>query len=226
MKTQTLTDRVYEGLLDRIQSGRMEPGERLIIDRIAREFDVSLIPVREALARLNEHGVLRYVMNKGYQVAPAPTLQEYEELFRARLGIEYGALHIGFDLIGAAEIDRLQEINEAIGSLDPERRDPETFERFTELNAQFHSLIVGFAASGPLMGAYARTGYGPQIGRKMYQHGAPDVSNNYEEHVEILGALRAGNKAQALDNLELHIRSGMQRFLQWFPGNEVSDPMV
>lgn len=216
MKTQTITDRLYETLLERILAGHLEPGERLVIDRIAREFDVSLIPVREALARLNQHGVLRYEVNKGYQVTPAPTRQEYEALFRARLCIEFGALHVGFDRIGPNEIERLDRVNDSIGRIDPERRDAKTFEEFTELNAEFHNLIVGFADSAPLLSAYERTGYGPQIGRTMYRHGAPDVTDNYREHIQIIDALRSRDKLLALDRLERHIKLGMQRFLHSF----------
>ena len=54
LQKPSLVDQIYEALFERITSGVLTTGERLVIDRLARDFGVSLIPVREALARLQK----------------------------------------------------------------------------------------------------------------------------------------------------------------------------
>lgn len=70
----TLKSHIFQGLRDAIVSGRYRPGDRLNESRIAREFGVSRIPVREALMQLQEHGL---VMN-----------HERRGMFVTRLGDE------------------------------------------------------------------------------------------------------------------------------------------
>lgn len=216
METKTLADRIYELLLEQIVAGELEPGSKIVIDRIAKEHAISLHPIREAMARLSEHGVLRYSTNKGYQVAPSPTVEEYSALFRARLAMEYGAIQVGFGNVDDELVRRLKAINKKIESIDTKHTSG-AFEEFTRLNNDFHIEILSLANSAPLQKAYERVGYGPQVGREMYSKGAPDRSNNVIEHNQIISAFEKRDKNEALRALESHILSGMERFLKNFP---------
>ena len=61
----TLAGMIYNQLLQAIVSAQIRPGERLVTDRIAKQMNVSPIPVREALSRLKEAGFISYQKNKG-----------------------------------------------------------------------------------------------------------------------------------------------------------------
>ncbi|MEQ9210856.1 MAG: GntR family transcriptional regulator, partial [Pseudomonadales bacterium] len=54
----TIVNYVYDQLREEIVSGRYPPGTRLNESMIAREMNISRIPVREALVRLREHGLV------------------------------------------------------------------------------------------------------------------------------------------------------------------------
>lgn len=60
----------YRVLRERILDGRYGPGHRLVIDALARELEVSQMPVREAIRRLEAEGWVVYQANYGAQVAP------------------------------------------------------------------------------------------------------------------------------------------------------------
>ncbi|MDQ1644127.1 MAG: hypothetical protein QOJ50_311 [Cryptosporangiaceae bacterium] len=60
---------VYEAIRSRILDGSYGPGHRLVLDRIAREFDVSPVPVREAVRRLEAQGYVDFQRNIGARVA-------------------------------------------------------------------------------------------------------------------------------------------------------------
>ena len=53
-----LADDVYDQILSAIVNGQIAPGERLIQEKIATEINISRAPVREALLRLEQEGVL------------------------------------------------------------------------------------------------------------------------------------------------------------------------
>src|SRR5580704_18908860 len=67
----TKQERVYQAIRERILSGAYGPGYRVVIDALAEEFEVSGLPVREAIRRLEAEGLIVYRPNAGAQVAPA-----------------------------------------------------------------------------------------------------------------------------------------------------------
>ena len=62
-------ERVYRHVRERILSGTYGPGYRVVITHIARELDVSALPVREAIRRLEAEGLIVFRPNEGAQVA-------------------------------------------------------------------------------------------------------------------------------------------------------------
>ncbi|MEH6442658.1 MAG: GntR family transcriptional regulator [Oceanospirillaceae bacterium] len=211
IKKQSLADKAYQKLLRKILSGKIAEGERIVIDRIAKELDISLIPVREALARLYAQGMVKYVANKGYQVISAPTTSDYDQLFAARLSMEYGAMHIAFDNINDKFVAKLEDINNRIREIDSSDTS-KVFSQFIKLNDAFHLALVSLTSSTPLVEAYDKLGYGPQIGRRMYHKGVPDLSINIAEHDIIIKALKERNRTTALAALDNHNYGSLARF--------------
>ncbi|PXA88169.1 GntR family transcriptional regulator [Caulobacter sp. D4A] len=87
---RTLSDQTYEIVRRRILTGAMPPGAAVRQDTIAGELGVSKIPLREALSRLEQDGLLNSYPNRGYVVRPAST-EEASEVFALRLKLEPGA---------------------------------------------------------------------------------------------------------------------------------------
>lgn len=91
IQVRTLADRVYEAVRDRIMSGEMAAGEPIRQDSIAGELGISKIPLREALARLEEYGLVSSSANRGFVVS-ALSAGEAEEVFALRLKLEPDAM--------------------------------------------------------------------------------------------------------------------------------------
>lgn len=83
----SLADRVAGRIRDAIHEGRYPPGERLVERRLAAELGVSHIPIREALARLTDEGLVERVPRRGARVATL-TPRELEELSSLRTVLE------------------------------------------------------------------------------------------------------------------------------------------
>jgi DNA-binding GntR family transcriptional regulator len=84
---RTLSEQVYEVVRRQILTGKMAPGAPVRQDTIALELGVSKIPLREALNRLEQDGLLSSYPNRGYVVRPI-TAEEASEVFELRLKLE------------------------------------------------------------------------------------------------------------------------------------------
>src|SRR5882757_960144 len=104
----SLVDFAHDELHRLITDGDLAEGERIVIDRFAKQFGTSLIPIREALARLHAEGLATFERNKGYRVAARPTMAELERLFEARLVIELGAAELALKRASRAVLDDLK----------------------------------------------------------------------------------------------------------------------
>ena len=84
---RTLAERVYENLRDRIVAGRLGTDVPIRQDAVAAELGMSKIPVREALARLEQVGLLVGRTNRGY-VVPPMSVEDIEDIYSLRLAVE------------------------------------------------------------------------------------------------------------------------------------------
>ncbi len=87
---RTLSERVFEVVRERIVDGSLPTGLPIRQDALAAELGVSKIPLREALARLEQEGLLSSHANRGYFVRPMST-EEVDEIYALRLAIEPAA---------------------------------------------------------------------------------------------------------------------------------------
>lgn len=84
---RTLSDRVFEVVREQILQGRLPKGEPIRQDALATELGISKIPLREALARLEQEGLLINHPNRGYYVQ-AMSRAQVDEIYALRLSIE------------------------------------------------------------------------------------------------------------------------------------------
>lgn len=123
-------DIVYEALRKAIIEGDIAEGENLRQEEIAQMFNISRIPVREALSRLEQHGLITTQRYRGAVVAGL-SIEEIEEIFEFRALIE-------------AEVIRLAVPNLDRAALEKARRYCAEFDRETdphrwgEINRNFH----------------------------------------------------------------------------------------
>ncbi|HEV8695060.1 MAG TPA: GntR family transcriptional regulator [Lysobacter sp.] len=85
--TRSLADQAFEVIRERILSAKIPPLAPIRQDALAEELGISKIPLREALAKLEQHGLLHSLPNRGFFVPPLTTT-EAEEVFALRLKIE------------------------------------------------------------------------------------------------------------------------------------------
>jgi DNA-binding GntR family transcriptional regulator len=126
----------YGALREAIIRCELKPGERLVIDDLARRFDVSIIPVREALRILESEGLVVSVAHTGTTVAPV-SRQLVVEVFAILEGLETVSARAAAAATDADGLSRLEQIvdrmDRALGASRPGV--------WAELNTEFHLAI-------------------------------------------------------------------------------------
>lgn len=133
---ESKSQRAYRFIRERIDDGRYVPGYRLVLGQIAKELDVSVVPVREAIRRLEAEGLVTFERNVGAQVALIKET-EYLHTMQTLSIVEGVATALSAPYLTSAHLERAREINErmrqTLDDFDPHR--------FTELNLAFHSVL-------------------------------------------------------------------------------------
>ena len=133
---ESKSQQAYRFIRERIDDGRYVPGYRLVLGQIAKELDVSVVPVREAIRRLEAEGLVTFERNVGAQVALIKET-EYLHTMQTLALVEGAATALAAPYLGADHLRRARELNERM------RRTLDDFDphRFTELNLEFHSVL-------------------------------------------------------------------------------------
>jgi DNA-binding GntR family transcriptional regulator len=131
---------VYRTLREAILRCELRPGVRLVIDDLARQFSVSIIPVREALRQLQAEGLVNSIAHVGGAVAPI-SFDSVLEVFTVLEGLELAATRHAAERATAADLERLAELNAAMDRAIAEG----TPDRWADLNTEFHLAIAGIA---------------------------------------------------------------------------------
>ncbi|MCD6727562.1 MAG: GntR family transcriptional regulator [Solirubrobacteraceae bacterium] len=84
---RTLAERAFASLHEAIVTGVLQPGERLPIEELATVLDMSPMPIREALRRLDAAGMVENVPHRGARVTEL-SIDDLREVYQARLALE------------------------------------------------------------------------------------------------------------------------------------------
>jgi DNA-binding GntR family transcriptional regulator len=126
----------YEHLRGRITRGAYGPGYRLVLDQLARELRMSVVPVREAIRRLEAEGVVTFERNVGARVAAIDPV-DYQDACETLAIVEGAAVALAQPHLGAADLAEAHAVNdrlrECLADFDPVR--------FTRLNEAFHRTL-------------------------------------------------------------------------------------
>lgn len=132
----SLSEHVYLSLKKQILKGDLSPGHRLIVLDIAKVYDVSQAPVREALERLKQEGLIVGKMNRGSVVSEI-TYKEIRDIYQLRQLIEGYALRETMKVLIPKDIEYLEQILNGMKTAVDEN---DSY-RLVELDMQFHGYF-------------------------------------------------------------------------------------
>jgi DNA-binding GntR family transcriptional regulator len=196
---QTLADSITESLRDAIFGGLFKPGQRLAEAQLASSLKVSRAPVREALASLEQEGLVSRAASGATTVALL-SRADVEEICSLRAPLEVLAVRLAIARgteAHWAELAANIAATEAIA--DPQQ--------LAQKDLEFHETIVRAADHGRLLSSWLNLR--SQIRLIMVQRNLTDADSRrgtVQGHRELLKAIRARNEAEAVAVLEHHLR--------------------
>lgn len=201
---------LYRALRAKIVDGVCQPGDRLILRRIAQEYDVSEIPVREAIRMLERDGLVEMVPYIGARVVRMSPETVRDSLV-VRGHLESVATGLAASRLTAAQLDELAQL---VDQLEEAAAESATA-RYAALNRAFHGLIINASGNQVLSDTLAdletaQVGY-----QAVFRLRPRRFDRSIREHKEILSHLRAGD-AEAATSVALRHKLGASQELEAF----------
>ncbi len=196
-----LGEQIVERLREDIFSGKIAEGERLRESDLARRFDVSRGPIREAIQQLAWEGIVETDRNKGAIVSTSAPNEISELIIPLRCTTEKYAVRLFFDTLTDEDFLLWESILDKM-KLACEAKD---FALISEHDIAFHRALVNRSHSPDLLAIWS------SIVSRVRRHFRESHSNYskpiqiYEEHLPILDALKNKSLADALLVIENHI---------------------
>ena len=207
----SLVDRAYTELREAIVEGRYEAGASLPFHELAASLGVSLIPVREAIRKLEVERLVEATPNKGVKVAKL-TIDDLRDSYRIRTLLESQALRIASDNLSEQDISEARAIID--GMVEVFEKDPR---RSADLHHDLHFLIYDRAES-PWLGYLIRLMWAHTERYRRLGTPVPSGGDLGGEHLRMLDALADGRIETAVEALRMDLEDTAERASQFFEG--------
>jgi len=203
---EDLPSQLYRAIARAIVTGRYRPGAKLVTQALAREYGVSVTPVRDALKRLASEGLVRIEPRVGTTVARI-SLTDIRDLYEIRELIETFAVQKHFD---AATLLEMRRCTSNMVAFDEERlyNDFDLYWEYSAEDARFHRLIVEEAENTRLSEFYASLHTHWLIAPVLFGSRTPGrAAGQRDEHLEIISALEEKDTRRATWAVHHHLRT-------------------
>ncbi len=207
LQIESVVDRVYAALHERIVEGELVRGTKLRQEALAEELGVSRTPLREALRRLAAEGLVQFHPNRGAHVSDVK-VEDVRAAYEARLIVEPGAARLAATRRPAGQLAALR------GAVDAQRESADQLSSYAASRA-FHLALVR-ASENEYLIRLAETLWVPGLAQAIYgkQVERPELlAADLAEHERIARAVEAGDVELAEALTRQHIHSALARTL-------------
>jgi GntR family transcriptional regulator, vanillate catabolism transcriptional regulator len=202
LRPRSVVDEAYESLKKSIVDGIYRPGQRLRALRVAQEFKISRTPVKEALVRLEQEGLLQREQGFGF-IVRGLSVGEILNLYRVREVLELEAAREAFPNVTPAALDAMREALDYADALLAQK----LYADFLRASRRFHDLIAAQTHNTVLQEVLAN------LGSRFWSIGTIVVSRHPQraqdircENRAILDALTRGDLKTVEKAVKAHVK--------------------
>jgi DNA-binding GntR family transcriptional regulator len=212
---RVLTDDVVDAIRGAILAGKIKPGARLIEEDLAASLKVSRGPVRQAIFRLQQEGLVVHEPHRGATVR-AISEGDVVDIYSLRLALERLAIEQAIRKAGPAELAEIEAVLDRFAGM---RRAAVTRRVVAELDVEFHDAIFRAAGSWRLYRAWEML-RSQLMMFLMLREGLPAdyLDSWHRDHRLLVEVIRACDQAVAAAAIAEHISRARERLLATLRG--------
>lgn len=197
-----LADQVYEQILEAIRTGAITANQKIVQEKLAERFEISRTPVREALFRMEQEGILAFAGGGGFvirQLGP----HEIAEIYDARAAVEGFAARLLAERNDPATNDALRaKIREA------ESLDETSVQAYFEANRSIHRAIIEASRNRFLLEHFDNLWNRGSSFTLFASITDERLKKSLGNHLSLIDAIESGNGSVAAEAMIAHIREG------------------
>ena len=191
-----IKDKAYETLCQWIITGELQPNTKLRVNELSELLGVSRTPVREALLRLEDDGLIITKANRWTIVAPI-NLDDSVNIYSVILSLETLALRQAFPKIKKTDLKELEFLNEKIITAIKN----ENYLEILKADNDFHNKIIELSGNNEIFPIIDSLKKRVQRIELYFFKNVHEKKKSYEEHKIIIDALKDGNLEKSLEGL-------------------------
>jgi DNA-binding GntR family transcriptional regulator len=199
----------YRTIKAYILENRYPPGHQVLEQQLADDMGMSRTPVREALIRLQDEGLVELIPRRGMRVVPLSP-EDMREIYEVLTALEVAAVELA---ARRTLTDKdLAPLGDALQAMET-RLAADDLDGWALADARFHNALINLAGNKRLASLAATLGDQVHRARMVTLRLRPRPVRSIEEHREVLEALRAGDGALAGKQHRRHRRRSAQLLL-------------
>lgn len=216
---KTVTEQIYLVIRNDILQQKRKMGEKLTVKQLQDQLGVSSTPIREALTRLQQDGLIEYQPNVGMRVVTMDE-RDLREIFQLMTEFDCIAMRLACQSPERAEmLRRLTHMQETAAQC---LRGGD-LEKWEELSDAFHLEFYHFCNNGRLRAAAAKNRLQFGIFSNAYQHVEENQQAIQNEHDEILKYLMNNEDGRAIETLRKHAEASMEKASRYLASVKYDD---
>jgi DNA-binding GntR family transcriptional regulator len=204
-----LHQRIYETLRTEIISGRRKPGELLGEAELARSWEVSRSPIREALRQLEQHNLVRWAPRRGATVARL-TVPGLRDIYELREALESLSARLAAERGSAADLAKMRDLAASV----EQAQDEGDYMRAIMLDDEFHRLLASSTRNRMLESQSAHVLDRVIMARMMVREEPGRTKEIVNEHQALLDALGRHDAQESAELAARHVRNARVRLME------------
>lgn len=208
VKKTNLSEDIMALIKEKIIEGEINPGDRIIETKLAKELGISQTPIREALQRLSGEGIITLVPNKG-PVVKTMTMQDVFEIYSMRAMLEGLAMRMAIQHATPKEAAELEQFymqmkvkcyDDAVETLLPD-------------SSHIHQTIVNLSRHQRLIATYESISFQIALVNRILGRQSTKLKE-IEQHKELIDALLARDPDNGERIIRMHVHRSYREFAE------------
>lgn len=194
---------IVDSMRERLMNHEFDESEMIRQERLAKEYNVSLSPVREALIQLEAEGLLTLVRHHGYAITML-SIDDIQQLYELRALIEVELVKHAIPKLTESDIATAKQLHEAMKKIY--KRGTQTT-AWTKINWQFHTTLYKPAEKAQLFAVIENVyqNINRYVHMQLKLRSSVDLARSIKEHGELLEYCEAGEADKAAQLLRGHV---------------------